>query len=93
MAALGRDSGGVADHPQGSGHIIQISSIHELNAIPTISASKWGLEGFSQSLAAEVADFGIKVTIAEPGGYKSFPSHQPRVESGLATRRIPVRRA
>jgi NAD(P)-dependent dehydrogenase (short-subunit alcohol dehydrogenase family) len=32
-------------------------------------ASKWGLEGFSQALAAEVAAFGIKVTIVEPGGY------------------------
>jgi NAD(P)-dependent dehydrogenase (short-subunit alcohol dehydrogenase family) len=32
-------------------------------------ASKWGLEGFSQSLATEVASFGIKVTIVEPGGY------------------------
>jgi NAD(P)-dependent dehydrogenase (short-subunit alcohol dehydrogenase family) len=57
---------------QGSGHIIQISSIGGVNAFPTIGlyhASKWGLEGFSQSLAAEVAGFGIKVTIVEPGGY------------------------
>src|ERR1700689_5273592 len=57
---------------QGSGHIIQISSIGGVNAFPTIGlyhASKWGLEGFSQSLAAEVAGFGIKVTIVEPGGF------------------------
>src|SRR5258708_2316075 len=57
---------------QGSGHIIQVSSIGGVNAFPTVGlyhASKWGLEGFSQSLAAEVADFGIKVTIVEPGGY------------------------
>jgi NAD(P)-dependent dehydrogenase (short-subunit alcohol dehydrogenase family) len=57
---------------QRSGHIIQVSSIHGVNAFPTMglyNASKWGLEGFSQSLAAEVADFGIKVTIVEPGGY------------------------
>jgi NAD(P)-dependent dehydrogenase (short-subunit alcohol dehydrogenase family) len=57
---------------QGSGHIIQISSIGGVNAFPTVGlyhASKWGLEGFSQSLAAEVAGFGIKVTIVEPGGY------------------------
>jgi NAD(P)-dependent dehydrogenase (short-subunit alcohol dehydrogenase family) len=57
---------------QGSGHIIQISSIGGVNAFPTVGlyhASKWGLEGFSQSLAAEVASFGIKVTIVEPGGY------------------------
>jgi NAD(P)-dependent dehydrogenase (short-subunit alcohol dehydrogenase family) len=57
---------------QKSGHIIQVSSIGGVNAFPTIGlyhASKWGLEGFSQSLAAEVAEFGIKVTIVEPAGF------------------------
>jgi NAD(P)-dependent dehydrogenase (short-subunit alcohol dehydrogenase family) len=57
---------------QGSGHILQVSSIGGVNAFPTIGlyhASKWALEGFSQSLAGEVAGFGIKVTIIEPGGY------------------------
>ena len=57
---------------QGSGHILQVSSIGGVNAFPTVGlyhASKWGLEGFSQSLAAEVAAFGIKVTLVEPGGY------------------------
>jgi NAD(P)-dependent dehydrogenase (short-subunit alcohol dehydrogenase family) len=57
---------------QGSGHIIQVSSIGGVQAFPTLGlyhASKWGLEAFSQSLAAEVAAFGIKVTIVEPTGY------------------------
>jgi NAD(P)-dependent dehydrogenase (short-subunit alcohol dehydrogenase family) len=57
---------------QGSGHIVQVSSIGGVNAFPTVGlyhASKWGLEGFTQSLAQEVADFGIKVTIVEPVGY------------------------
>jgi len=57
---------------QGSGHFIQVSSIGGVNAFPTVGlyhASKWGLEGFSQSLATEVAGFGIKVTLVEPGGY------------------------
>jgi NAD(P)-dependent dehydrogenase (short-subunit alcohol dehydrogenase family) len=57
---------------QGCGHILQVSSIGGVNAFPAIGlyhASKWALEGFSQSLASEVADFGIKVTIIEPGGY------------------------
>src|ERR1700730_11335232 len=57
---------------QGSGHIIQVSSIGGVNAFPTIGlyhAYKWALEGFSQSLAAEVAPFGIKVTLIEPGGF------------------------
>jgi NAD(P)-dependent dehydrogenase (short-subunit alcohol dehydrogenase family) len=34
-------------------------------------ASKWALEGISQSLALEVADFGIKVTVVEPGGFST----------------------
>src|SRR6202165_2650874 len=57
---------------QGSGHIIQVSSIGGVNAFPTVGlyhASKWGLEGFSQAPAVEVAGFGIKVTIVEPGGF------------------------
>jgi NAD(P)-dependent dehydrogenase (short-subunit alcohol dehydrogenase family) len=57
---------------QQSGHILQVSSIGGVNAFPTVGlyhASKWGLEGFSQSLATEVAGFGIKVTLVEPGGY------------------------
>jgi NAD(P)-dependent dehydrogenase (short-subunit alcohol dehydrogenase family) len=57
---------------QRAGHIIQVSSIGGVNAFPTVGlyhASKWGLEGFSQSLAAEVSGFGIKVTLIEPSGY------------------------
>ncbi|NEK60028.1 SDR family oxidoreductase [Geodermatophilus sabuli] len=57
---------------QGSGHFLQVSSIGGISAFPNIgiyNASKWALEAFSQSLAAEVADFGIKVTIIEPGAF------------------------
>lgn len=57
---------------QGSGHILQVSSIGGISAFPNIgiyNASKWALEGFSQSLAAEVAGFGIHVTLIEPGGF------------------------
>jgi NAD(P)-dependent dehydrogenase (short-subunit alcohol dehydrogenase family) len=57
---------------QGSGHIIQVSSIGGVNAFPLLGlyhASKWGLEGFSQALAAEVKGFGIHVTLVEPTGY------------------------
>ena len=59
---------------QGSGHIIQVSSIGGISAFPNIGmyhASKWALEGISQSLALEVADFGIKVTIVEPGAFST----------------------
>ncbi len=57
---------------QGSGHLLQVSSIGGISAFPNIgiyNASKWALEGFSQALAQEVADFGIKVTLIEPGGF------------------------
>ena len=59
---------------QGSGHIIQVSSIGGVNAFPGLGlyhASKWGLEGFSQALAGEVAGFGIGVTIVEPSGFST----------------------
>jgi NAD(P)-dependent dehydrogenase (short-subunit alcohol dehydrogenase family) len=57
---------------QGSGHILQVSSIGGISAFPNVGmyhASKWGLEGFSQALAQEVAPFGIHVTLIEPGGF------------------------
>jgi NAD(P)-dependent dehydrogenase (short-subunit alcohol dehydrogenase family) len=57
---------------QGSGHIIQVSSVAGLVGMSMIggyAASKWALEGLSETLAQEVAGFGIKVTILEPGGY------------------------
>ncbi|WP_028937369.1 SDR family oxidoreductase [Pseudonocardia spinosispora] len=57
---------------QGSGHILQVSSIGGISAFPLVGiyhASKWALEGISQSLAQEVAQFGIKVTLIEPGGF------------------------
>lgn len=59
---------------QGSGHIIQISSIGGISAFGGIGAyhaSKWALEGFSQALSQEVAAFGINVTLIEPGGYST----------------------
>ena len=57
---------------QSHGHIVQVSSIGGISAFMNTGAyhaSKWALEGLSQSLAAEVAGFGIKVTLIEPTGY------------------------
>jgi NAD(P)-dependent dehydrogenase (short-subunit alcohol dehydrogenase family) len=57
---------------QGAGHIIQISTIGGVAAFPSLGgyhASKWALEGLTESLAQEVAGFGIKVTLVEPGGF------------------------
>ena len=59
---------------QGSGHILQVSSIGGISAFPNVGmyhASKWALEGLSQSLAQEVAPFGVKVTVIEPGGFST----------------------
>ncbi|MEU5381382.1 MULTISPECIES: SDR family oxidoreductase [unclassified Streptomyces] len=59
---------------QGSGHFVQVSSIGGLMAFPNLGlyhASKWAVEAFSQSLALEVAPFGIHVTIVEPTGYST----------------------
>jgi NAD(P)-dependent dehydrogenase (short-subunit alcohol dehydrogenase family) len=57
---------------QGSGHIVQISSVGGVTAFPNLgayNASKWALEALSDALAQEVAGFGIKVTLVEPGGF------------------------
>ena len=54
----------------GSGHIVQISTVGAVGTMPTLglyNAAKWGLEGFSEALAAEVAGFGIRVTLAGLG--------------------------
>jgi len=59
---------------QGGGRIIQISSYGGQVAFPGNSlyhATKWGIEGFVESVAQEVASFGIGMTIVEPGGART----------------------
>lgn len=59
---------------QGSGHIIQISSVGGRVGVPGLGAyqaAKWAVGGFSEVLAKEVAPLGIKVTVAEPGGMRT----------------------
>jgi NAD(P)-dependent dehydrogenase (short-subunit alcohol dehydrogenase family) len=59
---------------QGSGHFVQMSSLNGIEAMPGGAfyvASKFAVEGFSESLAAEVAHLGIKVTIVEPGPHRT----------------------
>ena len=73
---------------QRSGHILQISSIGGRvgNAgISIYQAAKFGLGGFSEALAKEVAPLGIHVTCVEPGGFRtdwagSSMTYAPRVE-------------
>ncbi|MEV6206957.1 SDR family oxidoreductase [Kitasatospora sp. NPDC051914] len=57
---------------QGSGHIVNVSSLAGRMAFPGLGAyvaGKYALEGMSQALAAEAAPLGIRVTAVEPGGY------------------------
>ncbi|QOY88343.1 oxidoreductase [Paludibaculum fermentans] len=59
---------------QRSGHIVQISSIGGRSSSPGLAAyqsAKWAVGGFSEVLAKEVAPLGIKVTIVEPGGFRT----------------------
>ena len=59
---------------QGGGRIIQISSYGGQVAFPGNSmyhATKWGIEGFVESVAQEVAPFSIGMTLVEPGGART----------------------
>jgi len=59
---------------QGSGHILNFSSvggrIGSTGRAP-YSAAKFGVEGFSEAMVTELAPLGIKVTIFEPGGFRT----------------------
>ncbi|MFC4376395.1 SDR family NAD(P)-dependent oxidoreductase [Nocardia halotolerans] len=57
---------------QRSGHLVQVSSIGGLAGFPLsgmYAASKFALEGMSEALALEAAEFGVRVSILQPGGY------------------------
>jgi NAD(P)-dependent dehydrogenase (short-subunit alcohol dehydrogenase family) len=74
-------------HQQRSGHFIQISSVGgRVGGSPGLSAyqsAKFAVEGFSEVLNAEVRPLGIKVTIVEPGAFRTD-------WSGSSMRRPPV---
>jgi len=70
-----------------AGHVISVSSVGGFNGAPGLgiySASKFGLEGVMESLAAEVAPVGIKVSLVEPG---RISSGMRDPESTIRTRR------
>lgn len=74
---------------QGKGHIIQISSIAGLLALPGMAmynATKWAVEGMVETLAHEVKEFGINVTLVEPGPHLTdwIGSSAVRPERGQA---------
>jgi NAD(P)-dependent dehydrogenase (short-subunit alcohol dehydrogenase family) len=71
---------------QRAGHIIQFSSVGGRIGAPgraPYSAAKWGVEGFSEVLAKEMAQIGVKVTIVEPGGFRTdFAGSSTLLEEG-----------
>ncbi|WP_236795597.1 SDR family oxidoreductase [Amycolatopsis sp. GM8] len=59
---------------QKSGHVVNVSSVLGLTAVPgwgLYCAGKFAVEGLSEALAGEVADLGVKVTIVEPGYFRT----------------------
>jgi NAD(P)-dependent dehydrogenase (short-subunit alcohol dehydrogenase family) len=59
---------------QGYGHIINLSSVLGLVTVPTLgiyNASKYAVEGITETLAAEVKQFGINVTLVEPNAFST----------------------
>jgi len=57
---------------QGHGHIIQVSSVLGIATLPTLgiyNASKFAVEGLSETLSSEVKEFGINITLVEPNGF------------------------
>jgi NAD(P)-dependent dehydrogenase (short-subunit alcohol dehydrogenase family) len=69
-----------------SGHLVQMSSLNGIEGLPGggyYAASKFALEGLSESLAEEVAPLGISVTIVEPG------PHRTRLLSARSVRSSP----
>lgn len=59
---------------QGGGRIVLVSSIGGLIGIPFqafYSASKFAMEGYGEALAYEVGPFGIRVTLVEPGNFRT----------------------
>lgn len=71
---------------QRSGHIIQFSSVGGRVGAPgraPYSTAKWGVEGFSEVLAREMALIGVRVTIIEPGGFRTdFAGASTALEDG-----------
>ena len=68
-----------------SGHIVNITSMAGLAALPGIAyycGSKFALEGISEALAQEVAQFGIQVTALAPGSFRTDWAGRSMVRAG-----------
>ena len=81
---------------QKSGHIIQVSSMLGLVTLPLLglyNASKFAVEGLTETLAAEVADFGIKVSLIEPNGFSTDWSGASAMQTIQTDVYAPLRKA
>jgi NAD(P)-dependent dehydrogenase (short-subunit alcohol dehydrogenase family) len=59
---------------ESKGHIVNFSSMAGMIGLPgmaTYCAAKHGVEGFSEALSIEMAPFGVRVTVVEPGGFRT----------------------
>ena len=59
---------------QGHGHILQVTSVGGRFSVPGLSgyhAAKFAVEGLSEALAQEIKPLGLKLTIVEPGGFRT----------------------
>jgi len=77
---------------QGSGYLINISSIGGLIGIPfqgIYSASKFAVEGFTEALRAEVRPYGIRVVMIEPGDFRTgFTAHRRKTRTAQGTKTV-----
>ena len=81
---------------QKSGHIIQVSSVLGLVTLPVLglyNASKFAVEGLSETLATEVKEFGIDVTLVEPNGFATDWSGASAIQTQPLDAYQPVKEA
>jgi NAD(P)-dependent dehydrogenase (short-subunit alcohol dehydrogenase family) len=81
---------------QGSGHIIQVSSFLGLVTLPVLgiyNASKYAVNGLSETLASEVKSFGIKVSLIEPNGFSTDWSGASAVQTEPNEFYAPIKQA
>jgi NAD(P)-dependent dehydrogenase (short-subunit alcohol dehydrogenase family) len=81
---------------QRSGHIIQVSSVLGVVVLPILgvyNASKFAVEGLSETLAEEVKGFGINITLVEPNGYATDWSGPSATQTKPMAEYQPVRDA
>lgn len=80
-----------------SGHILNISSVVGIRALPSAgyySSTKFAIEALSEALAQEIEHLGVKVTLVEPGGFRtdfagrSFVQPANRIEEYITSERI-----